>query len=149
MKPVFSALVLGALLHASPGTAFAACVPTRIEVCAANDDEADLWINGTNIGFFPYVNWDSPGTPACITINNPTFLNVAGNNTIGYRVHNTAPGGEIWGSYSIDITCADGTHSYANSSSGAVSQFQVQNDCPGTAPTRASSPEGDGPRPWW
>ncbi len=112
-----------------PAPSGAQCVPTNINVCGGFDDTGDIWINSSYIGNYPLSNSVVP----CISIANPAFLNSAGTNIIAVRNGNTNPTG-MWGSWSFDISCADGTHAYGNSSGPANTALDTPGNCALTPP---------------
>ena len=64
------------------------------------------------------MNWDSTSDPPCVSI--PVGdLNASGNNVIAIAVTDTA-GGQVWGSFSLDVTCNGGLHSYISSNDGNI-----------------------------
>lgn len=111
----------------------AVCSPTAATLCVGIDDIADVWINGqcvaSCLGDFSYISAAS-GTPvACLSIN-PAILSPTGANSVAVRVRDTAPT-EMWGTWSLDITCSDGGHAFASS---ADSNIQIYYDPNGSAP---------------
>ncbi|HRU38449.1 MAG TPA: hypothetical protein P5511_01130, partial [Candidatus Goldiibacteriota bacterium] len=121
------------------------CTPQSAQLCAAVDDEGWIYINGTYIDYFPYVNHDQSGVyPKCISLSGAQLaLLQPTSNMIAIRVLNTNAN-EIWGSWSLDITCQGGTHSYVQSGSGAgVSMYHDNTGCP------ADPPPTSGGRDWY
>ncbi|PKL90837.1 MAG: hypothetical protein CVV21_10605 [Candidatus Goldiibacteriota bacterium HGW-Goldbacteria-1] len=107
----------------------AACNPTAATLCVAVDDIADVWINGQYIDAFTYVNWDETGVqPKCVTFN-PDILDET-QNIVAIKVKNLRCC-EVWGSWSIEATCSDGTHSCINSDATGASQMRLNfiEDC--------------------
>ena len=94
----------------------ATCTPTSAILCINGDDDTSVWINGNYVGAFPYVNWDAPGFPLCVNVP-VAWLNATGDNVIAMAVTDTA-GGQIWGSFTLDVTCSGGQHAYISSNSG-------------------------------
>jgi len=99
----------------------ATCTPTSATLCINGDDDTSVWLNGNYVGAFPYVNWDSPNFPKCVSIP-IAWLNATGNNVIALAVTDTA-GGQIWGSYTLDVTCSGGQHAYISSNSGGIKLY--------------------------
>ncbi len=94
------------------------CTPTSATLCINGDDHSSVWINGNYAGGFTYVNWDSPYEPACVNIP-VAWLNATGDNVIAIAVTDTA-GGQIWGSFTLDVTCSGGQHAYISSNDGGM-----------------------------
>ncbi len=114
----------------------AQCVPTNITVCGGFDDSGDIWINSTYIGNFPLSTSAAP----CISIANPPFLISPGINIIAVQNENTNPTG-MWASWSVDISCSDGTHSFLTSSGPLNTVYDPQPaSCPPAIPLPLGSP---------
>jgi uncharacterized repeat protein (TIGR01451 family) len=142
----FSMVFIMALsLAALPAGVFAACAsPSKVQICVAVDDYAEVWINGTDIGQFNYVNWDQNGVyPTCVTIS-PSLINETGN-IVALDIGNLRCC-EIWGSWAIDTTCADGTdHSYISSNDPGNWLYKIPNACV-TTPVPPNDTNG---ATWW
>lgn len=123
------------------------CTPASAYMCAAVDDEAWVYINGIYVDYFPYVNWDQTGVyPKCVTLTagQISSLNPTGN-VLALKDMNTNCC-EIWASWSLDITCQSGQHSYVTSDDGSsISMWHDTRGCqsattPYPDPTEASTP---------
>ncbi len=139
IKKVFLTAAISVLFAFSVN---AACNPTAATLCVAIDDIADVWINSTYMGAFTYVNWDEPGVPTCITFN-PTIL-AETQNIVAIKVKNLRCC-EVWGSWTIEATCSDGSHSCINSDATGDSQMRLDyiQSC-------TEEPARDGSnREWW
>ncbi len=113
----------------------ASCTPTMALLCVAPDDHAWVYINGNFIDEFHYVNHDESGTPKCVTLTGTQLssLNPTGN-IIAVRNLNTNCC-EIWSSWSLDIFCAGGGHSFVASGSGSgISMYHDNTGCPADDP---------------
>jgi hypothetical protein len=134
--PTFTPAITAANTQtATPTFAAAACTPVSAILCAAVDDYADIWINSTYIDNFPYVPWDQTGVyPKCVALP-PAVASALSptNNMIAVRDLNTSCC-EIWASWSLDITCSNGMHSYASSNSTPSDMYWDNNGCPATDP---------------
>ena len=133
--------------------AYTACTPSSAQLCAAVDDIAQVYINGTLItnttlwdfpggavdSAFPYADVSgSPGPPAplCISLSPAqlALLQPTGN-VISVRTLNTGAY-ELWTSYSLDVTCSEGGHSYVSSADIANIDLHYDDSCPaGDMPT--------------
>ena len=114
----------------------ASCTPTMAVLCVAPDDHSWVYINGTFVDEFHYVNWDEPGVPKCVTLTSAVLnsLQPTGN-IIAVRNLNTNCC-EIWSSWSLDVYCAGGGHSYTSSGNGSgVSMYHDNTPCPADTPT--------------
>ncbi len=119
----------------------AACSPTSVQMCVAIDDVADVWINDSYIGQFNYVNWDQTGVyPTCVTIT-PSLLQETGN-IIAIKVRNTACC-EIWGSWSIQAFCSDGSNACLTSDDPGMRLYPVLTPSISPPPVDGSGNE------WW
>jgi hypothetical protein len=96
----------------------ATCALASASICVNGDDNTSVWINGHFIGSFYYINWDSTTDPTCMDVP-IAYLNSAGNNVIAMAVTDTA-GGQVLGSYALDVTCIGGLHSYVTSNDGGI-----------------------------
>jgi len=132
---------------------YSACTPASAQLCAAVDDIAQVYINGTLItntnlwdfpggaadSAFPYSDVSgSPGPPAplCISLDAAqlALLQPTGN-VISVRTLNTGAY-ELWTSYSLDVTCSEGGHSYVSSADIANIDLHYDDSCPaGDMPT--------------
>ncbi len=119
IKKVFLTAAISVLFAFSVN---AACNPTAATLCVAIDDIADVWINSTYMGAFTYVNWDETGVPKCITFD-PDVLDET-QNIVAIKVKNLRCC-EVWGSWSIEATCDNGTHSCINSDATGASQMRL------------------------
>ena len=140
------ALILVALFAALPSAVNAACAsPQSARLCVAVDDHAEVWINGTYIGGFDYVNWDQTGVyPKCVTITPASIIQETGN-VVAVDVSNLRCC-EIWASWAIDTTCADGTnHSYISSNDPGNKIYRIPNACV-TTPVPPNDSNGT---TWW
>ena len=94
------------ILFAIPYTAKAACNATAAQLCAAVDDEAWIYINGTYIDFFGYVNWDQTGVyPHCMSLSGAELaLLTDTGDEIAVEDFNTNCC-EIWGAFAYSAAC--------------------------------------------
>jgi hypothetical protein len=111
----------------------ATCTPISATLCVGVDDYADVWINGTCVATcagtdFAYVDGSTSTPVPCVSVN-PSILDPSGVNYVAVRVRNTNPT-EMWGTWALDIQCADGDHSYITSNA----PFQFYHDGTGTNP---------------
>jgi uncharacterized repeat protein (TIGR01451 family) len=128
----------------TPTFAAAACTPVSAILCAAVDDYADIWINSAYVDNFSYVPWDQTGVyPKCVALP-PAVASalLPSGNMIAVRDLNTSCC-EIWASWSLDITCASGAHSYVSSSNSPSDLYWDNNGCP------ASDPPVSGGHNWY
>lgn len=118
------------ILNASPLYS-ATCTPASAQLCAAVDDTADIYLNGVFLDTFPYCDVSGACTPKCISLSGAQLaLLTATGNVISVRTLNTGYN-EIWASWSLDVTCASGGHSYVSSGTGAgVSMYHDASACP-------------------
>ncbi len=131
-----------------PGSVYPACTPASAELCAAVDDISMIYINGTLItdsaledfvaddgtyadAAFPYCDiGDDTCEPTCINLDAAelALLQDSGN-VISVRTLNTGYN-ELWVSYSLDITCTEGGHSYVTSADPSEISMYYDNSCP-------------------
>jgi len=114
----------------------ASCTPTMALLCVAPDDHAWVYINGIFIDEFHYVNWDETGVePKCVTLTSGQLSSLQPTgNIIAVRNLNTNCC-EIWSSWSLDVFCAGGGHSFVASGSGSgVSMYHDNSPCPADTP---------------
>jgi uncharacterized repeat protein (TIGR01451 family) len=146
IKILFSFISLCLILMANMSFLYAVaplCNPTTATLCAADDDSADIYVNGTFIGTFPYCDkGDGSCTPKCVVLT-PAQLAVLmdSGNYIAVENKNTATD-EVWASWSLDITCATG-HVLVSSDNAAVKMLYN----PACDP--APSPTPSGGRQWY
>lgn len=136
-----TAMILVALVTLPAGYALAAgCSPVSAEMCAAIDDIADVYINSVFVGTFEYVNWDETGVyPSCKAF--PVTILAETGNVVALDVLNTECC-EIWGSWSIEVQCADGSHSCLTSDDMGMELYNVM--------TPSDTPPPDvGGYQWW
>jgi|GEM_PF-6965881 len=115
--------VLTLLLLSGAAMAAPVCTPVSVTLCVAADDVADVWINGTYIDTFNYVNWDETGVyPRCVTLS-PSIMQAS--NIVAMKVRNLRCC-EIWGSWSIETGCADGSHSCITSDEANLRLYRVE-----------------------
>lgn len=98
------------------------CTPISARICVGADDEAYVFINGNPI---PEVtNFHGVSSTAAIPCANVdiSYFNLSGNNVIAVRNYNSIAG-FVWASWSLDITCFGGSHTYINSDDGGVDMF--------------------------
>ncbi|HRU39483.1 MAG TPA: hypothetical protein P5511_06370, partial [Candidatus Goldiibacteriota bacterium] len=120
----------------------ASCTPSVANMCAAVDDVAQVWINSNYVGEFNYVNWDQTNVyPKCVTFN-ASWLDATGQNIIAIDVKNTECC-EIWGSWTIEVTCAEGGHYCLSSDDAGMMLYNVP-----TPSETPPPPDGSG-RPWY
>ncbi len=115
----------------------ASCTPTMAVLCVAPDDHAWVWINGIYVDEFHYVNWDEEGVfPKCVTLTSGQLSSLLPTgNIIAVRNLNTNCC-EIWSSWSLDVFCAGGSHSFVSSATGSgVSMYHDNSPCPADTPT--------------
>ncbi len=98
------------------------CTPQAAVLCAAVDDIADVYINGIYLATFGYVDVSLTGqvAPKCMQLNTAQLNSLAlapFTNVIAVHDQNTECC-EMWATWSMDITCTDGGHSYVDSDSG-------------------------------
>lgn len=135
---VFLGFIFMPLFVSTP--VFSLCNPVSATLCVAIDDIADVYINDHYAGQFTYVNWDQTGVyPTCISID-PTWIKETGN-IVALDVLNVNCC-QIWGSWSIETNCSDGTHSCLSSDDPGMRLYNV--------PTPSSTPPpDDGAIKWW
>lgn len=140
---IFSVLFL--ILNVSPVFS-ATCTPISAQLCAAVDDWSQIFINGnlvTNASLptfpgvggvgndgFPYCNVGAACSPMCISLNATQlgWLKATGN-VISVRTLNTGYA-ELWTSYSLDVVCSGGGHSYVSSADLANMKMYYDSACP-------------------
>ena len=124
---------------------YSACTPSSAQLCAAVDDDADIYINGTFIDSFPYCDVGWVCSVKCISLSGAqlSLLQQTGN-VIAVELLNT-DASEMWASWSLDITCSDGTHSYVSSSDITdISMYYDNSPCPADP-----APNDGGGLPWY
>jgi hypothetical protein len=123
MLPVGIFLLFIIILFCLPMASVAvSCTPISARICVGADDEAYVFINGNPI---PEVtNYHGVSSAANIPCANVSaaYFNLSGNNVIAVRNYNSIAG-FVWASWSLDITCFDGSHTYINSDDGNVDYF--------------------------
>ncbi|MBN2753620.1 MAG: hypothetical protein JXR81_02005, partial [Candidatus Goldbacteria bacterium] len=146
-KIAFIAVFLAMVIILINTPAYSACTPASAQLCAAVDDIAQVYLNGTLItntdlwdfpggevdSAFPYSDISgSPGPPAplCISLDAAqlALLQPTGN-VISVRTLNTGAY-ELWTSYSLDVVCAEGGHSYVSSADIANIDLYYDDSCP-------------------
>src|ERR1035437_5501381 len=140
---VFLGFILMSLFISRP--LFSAwCTPTAATLCVAADDIAQVWINDNFAGSFTYVNWDQTGVyPKCISIPAAWIFDSVPN-VIAIDVRNTRCC-EIWGSWTIESMCQDGTHSCLSSDDPGMMLYNALTPQPTPSPP---PPDGNG-KLWW
>ena len=125
----------------------AACNATSVTICAAVDDTAIIYLNGTLIDTFTYCDIGWSCQPKCISLSpaQRALLNDSGNVLATY-VQNTNCC-ELWGSWSMDITCADSSRVLSSSDSTNIKMLNDQTCM--TAPTPNPSPTPQGGYQWY
>lgn len=121
------------------------CTPESAYMCAAVDDQAWVYINGIYVDYFPYVNWDQAGVyPRCVTFTAAQLASLAPTgNVLAVKDLNTNCC-EIWASWSLNITCQSGQHSYVSSDDGTpISMWYDERGCTVPTPTPGGSPLPD------
>ncbi|MCE5300497.1 MAG: hypothetical protein LLG37_06465 [Spirochaetia bacterium] len=158
VKKAFRAVFVFVVLFLSAYSAMAAvCTPVSGKICVAIDDYADVWVNSHWMGQFSYVNWDQTGVyPTCLTFSvgsSNTWevpFYATEQNIVAIEVSNLRCC-EIWGSWSIDITCSSGDHSYMSSDDGSNRIYNnyapLCSDCP--YPARTPPANDGGGLTWW
>jgi uncharacterized repeat protein (TIGR01451 family) len=113
----------------------ASCTPTMAVICVAPDDHAWVYINGNFIDEFHYVNWDETGVPKCVTLTSTQLSSLQPTgNIIAVRNLNTNCC-EIWSSWSLDVYCSGGGHSYTSSAdTSGISMYHDNTPCPADTP---------------
>jgi len=112
---LFCFLFLGVFVNKSKCAAV--CTPASAELCAAVDDIAMIYINGIYIDTFGYQNVGSGTPPKCENLTTAELNSLGATNVIAVRDQNTNCC-EIWATWSMDITCTDGGHTYVDSDYG-------------------------------
>ncbi len=132
-KIILSGFIFLVLLNYSLHAAVI-CTPQSAVICAAVDDIADIYVNGIYLGTFGYVDMSMTGqaSPTCMSLNTAqlTPLNLVPTGNI-LAVHDQNTGCcEMWATWSMDITCQGGAHSYVESDSGdGIDYFEDANAC--------------------
>jgi uncharacterized repeat protein (TIGR01451 family) len=136
------------LLNASPVKA-ATCVPQSAVLCAAIDDWANIYINGQYINSYTYCDVSWACDPQCYSLTPAQVaLLTPGSNDIAVYTQNTNCC-ELWASWSLSITCADGNQALISSNSQPVSMY-YDSTCAGTGPpTPNPSPTPVGGHNWY
>src|SRR5208283_168559 len=124
------------LLSFSLHAAAVVCTPQSAVLCAGVDDVADIYINGIYVATFGYVDVSLTGevAPQCLTFTQAQLLTTYGlapgnGNVIAVHDQNTECC-EMWATWSMDITCTNGGHTYVDSDSGTgVDYFEDANTC--------------------
>jgi uncharacterized repeat protein (TIGR01451 family) len=129
------------ILFFIPLHSFAACVccPTSAQLCAAVDDYATIYLNGTLIDNFDYVNWDQTGvSPKCEMLTGAQLALIQDTGNILAMVDLNTNCCEIWASWSLDITCTGGGHSYlsSNETQWPASMYRDTDACGPTTPAK-------------
>jgi uncharacterized repeat protein (TIGR01451 family) len=124
---IISAIFLFFILSNSGLHAAVVCTPQSALLCAAVDDVADVYINGIYIDTFGYVDVGDTGeSPKCetLTATQLSALNSRGptGNVIAVRDQNSNCC-EMWATWSMQITCANGGYSYVDSDTGQGVDF--------------------------
>ena len=107
----------------------AQCTPTSARMCVASDDWSQVWVNGTSLGTFGYVNWDSSSSPPCVTVPLNALTANGSNICLGIYTQNTAVD-NTYSSWVLDVTCNGGNHSVITSESGGLSENYVASGSP-------------------
>src|ERR1035437_690835 len=126
----------------------ATCTPQSAVLCASVDDVAEIYLNGTDLGGFTYVNWNQTGVyPKCLTLSLAQLaLLTATGNVLAVKDYNSNCC-EIWASWTLDIKCTTGNdHAYISSGSGAGIQFW--RSAPSSCPVVDPANDGSG-RTWY
>jgi uncharacterized repeat protein (TIGR01451 family) len=114
------------------------CNPSAAQLCAAVDDNADIYINGTYIDTFPYCNVGNACSPKCISLSTAqlALLSDTGNMLAVYNQNTQA--NEVWASWSLDITCAAG-HSIISSARPTI-LMSYDTTCMSSGPNPSPTP---------
>ena len=106
-----------------PSLKAAACVPQSAVLCAAIDDWANIYINGQYINSYTYCDVSWACDPQCFSLTPAQVSSLTpGGNVISVYTQNTNCC-ELWASWSLDITCADGNQAIVSSDSQPVSLY--------------------------
>jgi uncharacterized repeat protein (TIGR01451 family) len=122
------------------------CNPTSVTICAAVDDTAVIYLNGTLIDTFTYCDIGWSCQPKCISLNaaQRALLNDSGNVLATYVQNQNCC--ELWGSWSMDITCADNSRVLSSSDSTGIKMYS---DSSCTTPNPNPSPTPIGGLQWY
>jgi uncharacterized repeat protein (TIGR01451 family) len=134
-------IILASVFLTSISLFAALCNPVSARMCVAVDDVATVYLNDTYVGTFNYVNWDKTDVyPTCIDL--PAGLVLETGNYVALDVRNTECC-EIWGSWSIETQCSDGTHSCISSDDNPMRLYNVP------TPSDTPPPNDINGLPWW
>jgi uncharacterized repeat protein (TIGR01451 family) len=117
----------------------AVCTPQSATLCAAVDDYAWIYLNGTLLDTFTYCDIGWTCSPKCINFTPAQLaLLLPTGNILATYVQNTSCC-ELWGSWSLDIGCTDGTTVITTSNDGGLQMFS---DTTCTSPNPSPTPSG-------
>jgi len=141
------------VLNASPIFSVAPlCNPTSAMLCAAVDDTADIYVNGSKVGTFPYCDKGNAScTPVCTLLTPAQLLLLQDSgNLIALYDQNTATD-EIWASWSLDVTCASGHVIVTSDSPQTGYPIKMLHDANCVSPNPSPTPVGggSGPPQWY
>ncbi len=135
------------ILNASPVYSNAPiCNPTGATLCAAVDDNSDIYLNGTLLDTFTYCDITWTCTPKCISLSPAQLaLLTDGDNVISVYTQNTNCC-EVWASWYLDITCASGRVQISSDNRPVL--LYSDTTCE-TVPTPNPSPTPAGGKQWF
>ena len=109
----------------------ATCTPASAILCATVDDQAEFYLNGTLIDSFVYCGAADACVVKCVSLTPAELLLLQPTgNILAARLLNLQAS-QMWMSWSLDITCSEGGHSYVSSAS--IADIQALHDssaCP-------------------
>lgn len=120
----------------------AVCTPQSATLCAAVDDIAQIYLNGTLLDTFTYCDVGWACQPKCIYFTPAQLaLLLPTGNILATYVQNTSCC-ELWGSWSLDIGCSDGTTAISSSNDAGL---EMLSDTSCTSPNPSPTPNGGVP----
>lgn len=167
----FTIIFIALSLFLIPASTKAQCTATSIQVCGVADDEMTLYIEGIQVGVggdFRFAHVQCPTTqcapgscsnggswgvcmPVCMPVTDVNILNaITANNSnvvVAARVMDAGPQ-QVFGSWYIDIGCANNDHAYIQSD-GTNTQVIMETEA-GTFPTCSTvAPPYSGGADWY
>src|SRR6185369_3666848 len=116
------------ILLGSASKAQAQCSPTAAYVSGVADDAATIYVNGTQVGTFSFVDANSSTQPPIYSFN-PAILTQTGN--LISVINQNQLASEVLAAWWIDIVCSDGSHVFITNADGGFNMYQ---DTSGTSP---------------
>ncbi len=136
LSKFFPALILFLLQFSALN---AVCTPQSATLCAAVDDIAQIYLNGTLLDTFTYCDVGWACQPKCIYFTPAQLaLLLPTGNILATYVQNTSCC-ELWGSWSLDIGCSDGTTAISSSNDAGL---EMLSDTTCVSPNPSPTPSG-------